>query len=75
MKIDTPKWMVDKVIELYNKNPFTEFTLENLKSIRKKVPLGYLDIKHIILEYNTDTRTHPLSHSDMGMIQSDTLEK
>lgn len=60
MKILTPKWMKDKVIELFKENPFTEFTLENLRSIRKEVPLGYSDIKHIILEYNTDTSAeHP----------------
>lgn len=66
MKIDIPKWMIDKVIELYNNNPFTEFTLENLKSIRKVVPLGYLDIKHIILEYNTDTSAQHLSSQEYG---------
>lgn len=55
MKIEYSKWQVDKVIEIYKNNPFTEFTLENLKSIRKATGLGYLDIKNIILEYNIDT--------------------
>lgn len=52
MKIEYPQWQVDKVIELYNSKPFTEFTLENLKPIRQTSWIGYNDIKHIILEYN-----------------------
>lgn len=55
MKIEHSKWQIDKVMELYKNFPFTEFTLENLKPIRKATGLGYSDIKKIILEYNTDT--------------------
>lgn len=40
---------------MYQSNPFTEFTLENLHPIRTATGLGYSDIKHIILEYNTNT--------------------
>ena len=54
MKRNIPNWMKDKVIELYKEHPFTKFTLENLKNIRKIVPLGYMEIKHIILEYNAN---------------------
>lgn len=60
MKIEHSKWQIDKVIEMYKNNPFTDFTLENLKPIRKATWLGYLDIKKIILEYNTDTSALPL---------------
>lgn len=55
MKITHSKWQIDKVIEMYQNNPFTEFTLENLHPIRVATGLGYSDIKHIILEYNTNT--------------------
>lgn len=45
---------------MYQNNPFTEFTLENLRPIRTATGLGYSDIKHIILEYNTNTSAgHP----------------
>lgn len=45
---------------MYQNNPFTEFTLENLRPIRIATGLGYSDIKHIILEYNTNTSAgHP----------------
>lgn len=55
MKISHSKWKIDKVIEIYQNNPFTEFTLENLHPIRFATGLGYSDIKNIILEYNTNT--------------------
>ena len=55
MKIIHSKWQIDKVIKMYQNNPFTEFTLENLRPIRTITGLGYSDIKHIILEYNTNT--------------------
>lgn len=47
MKIEHSKWQIDKVIEMYKNNPFTDFTLENLKPIRKATWLGYLDIKRL----------------------------
>lgn len=66
MKIEHSKWQVDKVIEMYKNNPFTEFTLENLKPIRKVTWLGYLDIKKIILEYNNNTSAgHPIEDDDI----------
>lgn len=55
MKIEISKWQIDKVIEMYKSNPFTNFTIENLKPIRQECWLGYNDIIRIILEYNTDT--------------------
>jgi hypothetical protein len=55
MKIIHSKWQIDKVIKMYQNNSFTEFTLENLRPIRTITGLGYSDIKHIILEYNTNT--------------------
>ena len=64
MKITHSKWKIDKVIEMYQNNPFTEFTLENLRPIRVATGLGYSDIKHIILEYNTDTSALPLKKSE-----------
>ena len=50
MKIIHSKWQIDKVIKMYQNNPFTEFTLENLRPIRTITGLGYSDIKHIILD-------------------------
>lgn len=35
MKLQHAKWQIDKVIEMYKENPFTKFTLENLKPIRQ----------------------------------------
>lgn len=66
MKITHSKWQIDEVIEMYQNNPFTEFTLENLHPIRTATGLGYSDIKHIILEYNTDTSAgHPIKDGDI----------
>lgn len=60
MKIEYSRNEVNKVIRLYNENPFTEFTLENLRPIRQATGMGYLDIKHIIIEYNTSKSVrHP----------------
>lgn len=65
MKTNIHKWQRDKVIEMYISNPFTEFTLSNLKPIRTMSGLGFLDIKKIILEYNTDTSAgHPIKEDD-----------
>lgn len=58
MKIIHSKWRIDKVIEMYQNNPFIGFTIENLLPIRKATGLGYSDIKHIILEYKTNTANH-----------------
>lgn len=66
MKIVHSKWQIDKVIEMYQSNPFTEFTLENLRPIRTATGLGYSDIKHIILEYNTNTSAgHPIKDDNI----------
>lgn len=66
MKIEHSKWQVDKVIEMYKNNPFTNFTLENLKPIRQASWLGLNDIKKIIIEYNTDTSVqHPKQGEDI----------
>lgn len=66
MKIVHLKWQIDKVIEMYQSNPFTEFTLENLRPIRTATGLGYSDIKHIILEYNTNTSAgHPIKDDNI----------
>jgi len=66
MKIVHSKWQIDKVIEMYQSNPFTEFTLENLHPIRTATGLGYSDIKHIILEYNTNTSAgHPIKDDNI----------
>lgn len=46
-----PPNVINKVIEMYLDNPFTEFTIENLKPIRVQTALGYMDIKGIILNY------------------------
>ena len=58
MKIIHSKWRIDKVIEMYQNNPFIDFTVENLRPIRNTTGLGYSDIKHIILEYKTNTDNH-----------------
>lgn len=52
MKYIINQFTIDKVISLFNDNPFEDFTIENLKPIRQIVGLGYGDIKKIILEYN-----------------------
>lgn len=66
MKLEHSKWQIDKVIEMYNSNPFTEFNIENLKPIRQATWIGYNDIKHIILEYNNDTSAgHPVKDDDI----------
>lgn len=59
MKIELSKHIIDKVIEVYGKNPFTEFTLENMKPLRQITGLGYYIIKKIILEYNTSKSVRP----------------
>lgn len=59
MKIETPKYVIDKVIEVYEENPFTEFTLENMRPLRQSTGLGYATIKKIILEYNTSKSVRP----------------
>lgn len=65
MKIEHSKNEVNEVIRLYNKSPFTKFTLENLKPIRQATGMGYLDIKHIIIEYNTSkSAQHPTSEGE-----------
>lgn len=61
MKIFRDKLQEALVIELYKQNPFTEFTLENMKPIRQKTCMGYMDIKSIITEYNTDTSVRHLN--------------
>ena len=43
---------------MYQNNPFIDFTIENLRPIRNATGLGYSDIKHIILEYKTNTANH-----------------
>lgn len=72
MKITHSKWQIDEVIEMYQNNPFTEFTLENLRPIRTATGLGYGDIKHIILEYNTNTSAgHPVKDDDIVRYSSE----
>lgn len=53
MKIEHSKYTIDKVIEMYNDKPFTEFNLENLNPIRAATGLGYFDIKNIILKQDS----------------------
>lgn len=72
MKIVHSKWQIDKVIEMYQNNPFTKFALENLYPIRVATGLGYSDIKHIILEYNTNTSAgHPVKDGDIVRYSSE----
>ena len=52
MKYFISKYTIDKVITLFNDNPFTEFIIDNLNTIRRITGLGFADIKNIILEYN-----------------------
>lgn len=61
-----------KAIELYKENPFTEFTIENMKRIRSITGLGFMDIKRIILEYNLDTSAeHPEMDDDIVRYSSE----
>lgn len=72
MKIIYSKQQLDKVIRMYLDNPFTKFNLENLRSIRATTGLGYSDIKHIILEYNTNTSAeHPEMDDDIVRYSSE----
>lgn len=66
MKIFKDKLQEALVIELYKQNPFTEFTLENMKPIRQKTCMGYGDIKSILIEYNTDTSAQHLNEGSHG---------
>ncbi|MEG0773605.1 hypothetical protein [Clostridium sp.] len=51
---------------------FNDFTLENLKPIRKKTGLGFMDIKAIILEYKLDTSAeHPEMDDDIVRYSSE----
>ena len=60
MKIETPKYIINKVIKVYEENLFTEFTLENTRPLRQSTGLGQVTIKKIILEYNTSkSAQHP----------------
>ena len=52
MKHVINQFTIDKVISLFNDNPFEDFTIEHLRPIRQITGLGYSDIKKIILEYN-----------------------
>lgn len=45
MKYIINQFTIDKVISLFNDNPFEDFTIEHLKPIRQIVGLGYNDIK------------------------------
>ena len=65
MKYIINQFMIDKVISLFNDNPFEDFTIEHLKPIRQIVGLGYSDIKKIILEYNmSKSAQHPTSEGE-----------
>ena len=60
MKYIINQFTIDKVISLFNNNPFEDFTIEHLKPIRQITGLGYYDIKKIILEYNmSKSAQHP----------------
>ena len=73
MKIEHSKWQIYKVIEMYKNNPFTKFTLENLKPIRQASWLGFNDIRKIIIEYNTDTSAgHPIKDDDIVRYSEET---
>lgn len=69
MKLQHAKWQIDKVIEMYKENPFTKFTLENLKPIRQASWLGFNDIKKIIVEYNTDTSAQLHRNMDEDIVR------
>lgn len=65
MKYVINQFMINKVISLFNDNPFEDFTIEHLKPIRQIVGLGYGDIKKIILEYNmSKSAQHPTSEGE-----------
>lgn len=60
MKHIINQFTINKVISLFNDNPFENFTIEHLKPIRQITGLGYGDIKRIILEYNmSKSGLHP----------------
>ena len=65
MKHVINQFIINKVISLFNDNPFEDFTIEHLKPIRQIVGLGYGDIKKIILEYNmSKSAQHPTSEGE-----------
>ena len=65
MKHVINQFTINKVISLFNDNPFEDFTIEHLKPIRQIVGLGYSDIKKIILEYNmSKSAQHPTSEGE-----------
>lgn len=65
MKHIINQFTIDKVISIFNDNPFEDFTIERLKSIRQATGLGYGDIKKIILEYNmSKSAQHPTSEGE-----------
>lgn len=65
MKHVIDQFTINKVISLFNENPFEDFTIEHLKPIRQIVGLGYGDIKKIILEYNmSKSAQHPTSEGE-----------
>lgn len=65
MKHVINQFTINKVISLFNDNPFEDFTIEHLKPIRQIVGLGYGDIKKIILEYNmSKSAQHPTSEGE-----------
>ena len=60
MKHVINQFTINKVISLFNDNPFEDFTIKHLKPIRQITGLGYGDIKRIILEYNmSKSAQHP----------------
>lgn len=65
MKYFISQHTINKVITLFNDNPFADFTLDNLNPIRRITGLGYADIKNIILEYNmSKSAQHPTSEGE-----------
>ena len=65
MKHVINQFTINKVISLFNENPFEDFNIEHLKPIRQIVGLGYGDIKKIILEYNmSKSAQHPTSEGE-----------
>jgi hypothetical protein len=65
MKHVINQFIINKVISLFNDNPFKDFTIEHLKPIRQITGLGYGDIKRIILEYNmSKSAQHPTSEGE-----------